>query len=102
MVGAEPVHRLGGKGVAELQGRPWGKPGPGPDHVLGVGARVVGSEMAKMILEEFLSNSPEGGRHATRVDMIREIEAENGLYKNLPIYLSRFGLRTWEGSRHES
>lgn len=28
--------------------------------------------------------------------MIREIEQENPLYKNIPIYLSRFGLRTWE------
>ncbi len=28
--------------------------------------------------------------------MIKEIERENPLYKNIPIYLSRFGLRTWE------
>ena len=28
--------------------------------------------------------------------MIREIEAENPLFKNIPIYLSRTGLRTWE------
>ena len=28
--------------------------------------------------------------------MIREIEAENRLFKNIPIYLSRYGLRTWE------
>jgi hypothetical protein len=28
--------------------------------------------------------------------MIREIEAENPLFRNIPIYLSRFGLRTWE------
>ncbi len=28
--------------------------------------------------------------------MIREIEAENPLFKNIPIYLSRYGLRTWE------
>jgi D-glycero-alpha-D-manno-heptose-7-phosphate kinase len=28
--------------------------------------------------------------------MIREIEAENSLFKNIPIYLSRFGLRVWE------
>lgn len=28
--------------------------------------------------------------------MIREIEQENELYKNIPIYLSRYGLRTWE------
>jgi len=28
--------------------------------------------------------------------MIREIEQENALFKNIPIYLSRYGLRTWE------
>ena len=27
--------------------------------------------------------------------LIREIEQENPLFKNIPIYLSRFGLRTW-------
>lgn len=33
--------------------------------------------------------------HAKRA-MIREIEAENALCKNIPIYLSRYGLRLWE------
>ncbi len=33
--------------------------------------------------------------HAKRA-MIREIEAESPLFQNIPIYLSRFGLRTWE------
>jgi D-glycero-alpha-D-manno-heptose-7-phosphate kinase len=33
--------------------------------------------------------------HAKRA-MIREIERENPLFQNIPIYLSRFGLRTWE------
>jgi D-glycero-alpha-D-manno-heptose-7-phosphate kinase len=28
--------------------------------------------------------------------MIREIEQENRLFKNIPIYLSRFGLRVWK------
>jgi D-glycero-alpha-D-manno-heptose-7-phosphate kinase len=28
--------------------------------------------------------------------MIRDIENDNPLYMNIPIYLSRFGLRTWE------
>jgi D-glycero-alpha-D-manno-heptose-7-phosphate kinase len=28
--------------------------------------------------------------------LIRAIEQENPLYKNIPIYLSRYGLRTWE------
>ncbi len=34
--------------------------------------------------------------HAKRA-MIRAIEQENPLFKNIPIYLSRHGLRTWEG-----
>lgn len=33
--------------------------------------------------------------HAKRA-MIREIEEENPLFQNIPIYLSRFGLRVWE------
>jgi D-glycero-alpha-D-manno-heptose-7-phosphate kinase len=28
--------------------------------------------------------------------MLREIELENPLYKNIPIYLSRYGLRVWK------
>ncbi len=28
--------------------------------------------------------------------MIREVEQEDALFKNIPIYLSRFGLRAWE------
>jgi D-glycero-alpha-D-manno-heptose-7-phosphate kinase len=34
--------------------------------------------------------------------MIREIEAENPLFKNIPLYLSRTGLRTWEGLASEA
>jgi D-glycero-alpha-D-manno-heptose-7-phosphate kinase len=34
--------------------------------------------------------------------MIREIEAENPLFKNIPLYLSRTGLRTWEGLASET
>lgn len=33
--------------------------------------------------------------HARRA-MIREIEQENPLFKNIPIYLGRYGLRVWE------
>jgi D-glycero-alpha-D-manno-heptose-7-phosphate kinase len=29
-------------------------------------------------------------------NMVQEIEQENPLFKNIPIYLSRYGLRTWE------
>lgn len=43
-------------------------------NVLAFGARVVGSEMAKMITEEWLNAEYEGGRHQRRVDQIMEIE----------------------------
>jgi D-glycero-alpha-D-manno-heptose-7-phosphate kinase len=35
--------------------------------------------------------------HARRA-MIREIEQVNPVWKNIPIYLSRYGLRTWDGT----
>jgi D-glycero-alpha-D-manno-heptose-7-phosphate kinase len=34
----------------------------------------------------------------SRRAMIREIEEENSMFHNIPIYLSRYGLRTWEFS----
>ena len=41
---------------------------------LAFGARVVGIELAKMIIDEWLGAEFEGGRHQTRVDMIMAIE----------------------------
>jgi D-glycero-alpha-D-manno-heptose-7-phosphate kinase len=38
--------------------------------------------------------------HAKR-SMIRDIEQENPLFKNIPVYLSRYGLRVWERDRKE-
>ena len=43
-------------------------------QIIAFGARVVGDEMAKMIVDEFLNAKFEGGRHQTRVDMIMAIE----------------------------
>lgn len=43
-------------------------------NVLCFGARVVGSELAKMIVEQWLNTEFEGGRHQRRVDLIMEIE----------------------------
>ena len=43
-------------------------------NVLAFGARVVGSELAKMITEAWLDAEFQGGRHARRVGMIMEIE----------------------------
>lgn len=38
-----------------------------------------------------------GAQSPVKRTLIREIEAENSLFKNIPIYLSRYGLRIWEG-----
>lgn len=43
-------------------------------NVLTFGARVIGVEMAKMIVDEWLDNRYEGGRHQRRVDQLTEIE----------------------------
>lgn len=43
-------------------------------NVLTFGARVIGVEMAKMIMDEWLDNQYEGGRHQRRVDQVMEIE----------------------------
>jgi len=43
-------------------------------NVLCLGARVIGPEMAKMILDAWLDAAFEGGRHAARVDMINSAE----------------------------
>ena len=43
-------------------------------NVLAFGARVIGIEMAKMIIDEWLDAGFMGGRHQTRVDMIMAIE----------------------------
>lgn len=43
-------------------------------NVLSFGPRVVGDEMAKMITEEWLNASFEGGRHQRRVNMLMDIE----------------------------
>lgn len=43
-------------------------------NILAFGARVVGIELAKMILDEWLGAEFEGGRHERRVNMIMDIE----------------------------
>ncbi len=43
-------------------------------NVLCMGARVIGSCLAMDILDAFLGADFEGGRHAVRVDMIKDIE----------------------------
>ncbi len=48
-------------------------------NILCFGARVVGSELAKMIVDTFLDSDFEGGRHQRRVDMIMKIEKDGFL-----------------------
>jgi len=42
-------------------------------NVLTFGARVIGIELAKMIVDEWLAAEFQGGRHKTRVDMLMAI-----------------------------
>lgn len=43
-------------------------------NMLALGARVIGPELAKMIVKTFLSTPFEGGRHQRRVDLITALE----------------------------
>ena len=46
-------------------------------QILAFGARVVGVDTAKMLVDEFLNTEFEGGRHENRVKLITEIEERN-------------------------
>lgn len=43
-------------------------------NILAFGARVIGIETAKMIVDEWLNAEFMGGKHARRVDMLMDIE----------------------------
>lgn len=43
-------------------------------NIIAFGARVIGIETAKMIVDEWLAAEYEGGRHQTRIDMLSKIE----------------------------
>jgi ribose 5-phosphate isomerase B len=47
-------------------------------NILCLGARVLGPELAKRIIDVWLDTAFEGGRHKGRVDMISQIEEEEG------------------------
>lgn len=47
-------------------------------NILAFGARVVGPELAKMIVDAWLNAEFLGGRHQRRVDQIMEIEQRQG------------------------
>lgn len=46
-------------------------------NILAFGARIVGIETAKEIVDAYLHAQFQGGRHQTRVDMIMDIERRN-------------------------
>lgn len=46
-------------------------------NIVSIGARVIGIEMAKMIVKAFLTTEFEGGRHERRVSQLMDIEARN-------------------------
>ena len=48
-------------------------------NIIAFGARVIGVETAKMIVDEWLNAEYEGGRHQVRIDMIKEIEEKQKL-----------------------
>lgn len=45
-------------------------------NVLALGSRVIGPELARMIVKAWLEAEFEGGRHADRLEIISQIEAE--------------------------
>jgi len=45
-------------------------------NVISFGARIVGSEVAKACLREFLTSEFQDGRHVARIEKIARIEAE--------------------------
>jgi ribose 5-phosphate isomerase B len=48
-------------------------------NVLALGARVIGSEVAKMIVKVWLEAGFEGGRHAARLEIVSQIEAQRSI-----------------------
>jgi ribose 5-phosphate isomerase B len=50
-------------------------------NMLTLGQRVVGSELAKSIVDAYLEARPEGGRHARRREQIQAMESESGSHR---------------------
>jgi ribose 5-phosphate isomerase B len=57
-------------------------------NMIAFGARIVGEEMAKCIVDAWLSATFQGGRHKRRVDMLTEIE-QTGRLKAAENFLGR-------------
>ena len=45
-------------------------------NVLSLGARIIGTEVARACVREFLSGQFQGGRHVPRIEKVAHIEAE--------------------------
>jgi len=52
-------------------------------NVLALGSRVIGPELARMIVKAWLEVEFEGGRHASRLEIISQIEAEREEQKDM-------------------
>ncbi len=46
-------------------------------HIIAFGARIVGIETAKAIVDAYFDAEFQGGRHQTRIDMVTDIENRN-------------------------
>ncbi len=46
-------------------------------NIVAFGARVIGIDIAKQIVDTFLTTEFEGGRHQRRVDLIADVESRN-------------------------
>ena len=62
-------------------------------NILALGSRVIGPELARMIVNAWLEAEYEGGRHATRVEMISQIEAERTTVPRVEFAASQNGDR---------
>lgn len=60
-------------------------------NIIAFGARVIGIETAKMIVDEWLNAEYEGGCHQTRIDMISEIEETGKIIESIC---------AWKGNLH--
>jgi ribose 5-phosphate isomerase B len=45
-------------------------------NILAFGSRVIGVDLAKMIVKEWIEAEFDGGRHKSRINMIKDIETE--------------------------
>jgi ribose 5-phosphate isomerase B len=48
-------------------------------NVIAFGARIIGTEVAKACLREFMTSEFQGGRHVARLEKVARIEAQEGL-----------------------